>query len=457
MRGLSEKRWRSVTKRRLLAASGLPIGAVFSACSQGGRQASQAAPPQVVACRSRLEFFDPASPGIQRHTSYSAVISSFTATRPGCTIELVFVDSAQRLDKLTAAIAGGVPPALVGLAPGETRRWVAIGVLASVDDLFKRDKFQSADFPVALWKQMSYGGKLWFMPGAQTNPDFVLHWNKVHFSEAGLNPAQGPTTIAELDAMIQQLTRVQGDDYERVGMIPWDLYGHGNTIQAWGYAFGGSFYDEAKDELTFTHPRLVRAVEWYTGWAQRLGIERIARLRQVTLPSGTHFFASGRLSISPITSGQLKASLDYDPTLQVGSGPMPGEAPGKAGTVAIGGWAVAAGAESKQREEAWDFMKYAGASDEGTTIMARTGAIPGWLKSPGLEELARDPLWKAYIDALRRAEFPQLGFYAPGGLDLTPIQDVLDGKRSVVDALQAINSDANARHAQWKSQAQQKR
>jgi len=66
----------------------------------------------------------------------------------------VFVESAQRLDKLTAAIAGGVPPALVGLAPGETPQWVAIGVLASVDDLFKRDKFQSTDFPVALWKRL---------------------------------------------------------------------------------------------------------------------------------------------------------------------------------------------------------------------------------------------------------------------------------------------------------------
>jgi multiple sugar transport system substrate-binding protein len=457
MRSLPEKQSCLVTRRRLLVTGGGLIGTLFGACSRGGSQAGQATVPQIVACRSRLEFFDPASPGIQRHNSYSAVINSFTAARPGCTVELVFVESAQRLDKLTAAIAGGVPPALVGLAPGETRRWVAIGVLASVDDLFKREKFQSTDFPVALWKQMSYGGKLWFMPGAQTNPDFVLFWNTAHFSEAGLNPEQGPTTIAELDTMIQQLTRVQGDDYERVGMIPWDLYGHGNTIQAWGYAFGGSFYDEARDELTFTYPRIIRAVEWYTGWAQWLGLARVAKLRQVTLPSGTHFFASGRLSISPITSGQLKVSLDYDPTLRVGAGVMPGEAPGKAGTVAVGGWAVAAVAESKQREEAWDFMKFAGASDEGTTIMARTGAIPGWLRSPGLEELARDPLWKAYVDALRRAEFPQLGFYAPGGLDLTPIQEVLDGKRSVVDALQAINSDANARHNRWKSQAQQKR
>jgi multiple sugar transport system substrate-binding protein len=171
-----------------------------------------------------------------------------------------------------------------------------------VDDHFKRDKLNKDEFPAALWKQMSYQNKVWFMPGSQTNADFVLHWNKAHFREAGLDPEKGPLTFAELDTMIQKLTREQGGELERVGMQPWDLYGLGNTTQALGYAFGGSFFDEAKDEWTLNHPRVLRAVEWYTGWAKRLGADRANKLRQaVTPPGGVHFFGSGRFSIHTLT------------------------------------------------------------------------------------------------------------------------------------------------------------
>jgi ABC-type glycerol-3-phosphate transport system substrate-binding protein len=260
-------------------------------------------------------------------------------------------------------------------------------------------------------------------------------------------------TIADLDRLIQTLTRDQGDELTQVGMIPWDLYGAANTVQAWGYAFGGSFYDEAKDELTFTHPRILRAVEWYTGWAQRLGVEKVNRARQAqALPAGTHFFASGRFSVHPLTSPNLRGALQHDPTLEIGAGPMPGEAPGKPGSVSIGGQNIAAAAGGTKRAEAWDFMKFVGASDEGTTIIARRAGLPGWLKSPGLAELEKDPLQKAYVDGLRRAQFVQLGFLAPVPIDYAPIQEVIDRKRGARDALEAIQREASQQVRDLKAQ-----
>ncbi len=444
------------SRRTVLTALTAGIYGALSACQPGRVPAGEVPQAQAVTCRSRLELFNAHPAGTPSFLSLQAVIEGFQRSRTQCTVDVVTMPSAELQSKLTAAVAGGVSPALTMMPPGWTKQLASAGLITTVDDLFKRDRLQSSDFPAGLWKQMSWNGKLWFMPATETNADFVLFWNKALFSEANLNPEQGPATIAELDAMIPRLTRVQGDEYERVGMVVWDLYGHGNTIQAWGYAFGGSFYDEAKDELTFTHPRIVRAVEWYTGWAQRLGIERVNRLRQaVGVPTGVHFFASGRFGLHPLVSVHLKSARQHDPSLSLGAGPMPGEPPGKTGAVAVGGWVIAAVAGNKQREEAWDFMKYIGASDEGTTILARMGGIPGWLKSPGLAEIEQDPLMKAYVDALRRAEYAQLGFYVPGGWDSAPIQEILDGKRSVVDALETINRDANSRYAQWKSQARQ--
>jgi ABC-type glycerol-3-phosphate transport system substrate-binding protein len=117
----------------------------------------------------------------------------------------------------------------------------------------------------------------------------------------------------------------------------------------------------------------------------------------------------------------------------------------------MGGWVVGAPAGGKQRDEAWDALKHIGVSDDGTLAIARRGGIPGYLKSPGLTELSKDPLFKQFVEGVRRAEFPQVGFYTPGGWTSAPIQEAIEGKRSVKDALEEVNREANQRHADWKA------
>jgi ABC-type glycerol-3-phosphate transport system substrate-binding protein len=239
-------------------------------------------------------------------------------------------------------------------------------------------------------------------------------------------------------------------------MVPWDLYGHGNTIQAWGRAFGGDFLDPGKDEPTFTHPRVQRAVEFYTGWARRLDAARVIAFRTAVTPQAAqsvHWFGSGRFSLHTLVASAVAGVRQHDPALEIGAGPMPGEAPGKPGTVSVGGWAVGA-VPSPNREAGWEFMRFFGASPEGTLAVARFGDVPGWLKSPGLAELSKDPLSKAFVDGLRRAEFAQLGFHLPGGWDANPIQDIVDGKRGVREVLEEVNAEAGRRHAEWKRQSQ---
>jgi ABC-type glycerol-3-phosphate transport system substrate-binding protein len=431
---------RATARRPLLfSAIGGAGGALVPACAPGGAPSG----PQPATCRSKLEFYTPFAATTVQYQGFQDAITAFGRQRSGCTVEQVPQAGAPAVqEKLTATLAGGTPPALTVMPPGNVTIWSAAGIIAPVDDLFKRDRLNSADFPAPLWTPMSHGGKVWFLP-LFANADFVLHWNQAHFREAGLDPGKGPQTIADLDRMIQQLTREHGGDLARLGMQPWDTYGLGNTIQAWGYAFGGSFYDERRDELTFTHPRVMRAVEWYTGWAQRLGVDRVNQLRRAAAtPAGAHFFATGLVSIAPMTSPNLRATQRHDAQLQIGAGPMPAEAPGTPGTVTVGGQCIAA-VPGSTRAEAWDFMRFIGASEEGTTLVARTAGTPGWLKSPGLNELAADPLQKAYIDGLRRAQSVQLGYYAPFALNLAPIQEVVDGKRAVRDALEAINREAN--------------
>ena len=438
------RRW---TRRRQLGVAG--AGGAWLATACGTQAAPGGGAAAVTACKSRLEMMVAAGPGAARYEAYSDALKTFV--RPNCTVELSVVPSADLLAKVTTAVTAGVPAALTEFPPGALRQWLASSVLAPLDDLFKRDKLSQNDFPPAMWKYMSVDNKVWLLPGAEANADFIIFWNKQHFKEAGLDPDKGPTTIAELDTMAMKLTREQGGALERVSMKPWDVYGIGNSVQGWGYAMGASFYDEKNDMQTFTHPRVQRAVEWMADWSKRLVYDRVQQFQTSVAVQGVPFFGTGRVSIAPLVSVNLRDTLKNDPSMQIGAGPMPGEAPGKPGAVAMGGWVVGALAGGKQRDEAWDALKHIGVSDEGTLAVARRGGIPGYLKSPGLAELAKDPLFKQYVDGVRRAEFVQVGFNTPGGWGSAPIQAAIEGKMTVKEALEEVNRDANQRHADWKA------
>jgi ABC-type glycerol-3-phosphate transport system substrate-binding protein len=314
---------------------------------------------------------------------------------------------------------------------------------------------------------MSYGGKVRALP-FRANPDFVMHWYKPLFQQAGFPVDKGPATIADLDKMIPALTREQDGKLVQVGMQPWDFYSTApsltgsNTLNAWVRAFGGSFYDEQKDVLTFNHPRNIRAVEWFTGWAQRLVASRVAELSTAVTNGNANvpFFVSRKWAMHPLTPSAMQQIKKADPSLVtpefIGAGPMPYEAPGKPGEVTIGGWGVSAVMGSKQVDAAWEFIKYCGASVDGTLIIARTNGLPGWLKSPGLDEIAKDPMQKPYIDGIRRAEFAQYGYYVPVGPSYAPLEEAVAGKRTARDALDAMQREAEVMYDDYKTRFKKK-
>jgi len=405
-------------------------------------------------CRGRVEVWTGGIGGIGGPVM-DKLVADFSARNAGCTV--VSNDQAGDMrTKVTTAVAAGAPPTLFGTSPGSFRTYTDAGLIADVNDFFRRDRLSKDDFPTAFWISMNYGGKVRGMP-FRANPDFVLHWLKPHFQEAGLDPNKGPQTIADLDKMIPMLHRDRGGELERIGMQPWDLYGTGaNTVNAWTRAFGGSFYDEAKDELTFNHPRIQRAVEWYLEWARRLDATRIlAAATAFNATSEAPFVVTRKWSIHPLTPSWLNRIKVADPSLatpeMIGSGPFPYEAPGTPGQVTAGGWGVVMVTGATEREGGWEFMKYMGASDEGTTTVARLTGIPGWLKSPGMVELSKDPIQKAYVDGVRRAQFAQYGFYVPVSVSFAPINEAIAGTRSVRDALDAVHREATTLYTEYKT------
>ena len=178
------------------------------------------------------------------------------------------------LAKLTASIAAGDPPDVVTLF-GST----AIPALANQGGLVALDGIEGADLPsVQAWmdpnvyrlgqyQEQTYGLSYW----AGTN---ALVYNKATFTEAGLDPEVGPATVADLDAMTERLTILDGDGaIQRMGFLTSDLW-------LWGTAFGGRFYDPETNTVTANDPNNVRALEWMQSYPEKYGAAQIATFQE---------------------------------------------------------------------------------------------------------------------------------------------------------------------------------
>jgi multiple sugar transport system substrate-binding protein len=373
----------------------------------------------------------------------------FGATRGRCTVHLTVV-SPWNEETLTAGVAGGSAPPLTLLAPTTVTTWGPQGLLEPLDDVFQRDKLSGNDFVPPVWETMSYQGQVWHLP-LQVDPNFPFFWNKATLRQAGLNPDRAPATVDELDQAAQALNREAGGRWERVGFVPWSWYGTGNSVVTAAYSFGGSFYDRDRDRATFNHPQVVKAVEWMAGWAQRLDVDRITQLLSGT--NVVRLLAAGKVAFHPMVSVDLPAARRENAGVELGSGPLPGSPPGQAGAVWTGGWHAAAVSGSKRKEEAWELLRWLGASNEGTLSVARNmGGLPGYVKSPGLDLLAKDADTAAHVDALRRARFPHPGFYLPVAVDYAPVADALSGKRSAQAVLDEMTEQTQLKLEQHRAQ-----
>jgi multiple sugar transport system substrate-binding protein len=428
------------------AAGGLAAGAgllLAGACGIGGAGGRTAgAPAKAVACTGPLDVVSPWGPGSTTGDGLTQFGQDFAAAHAGCTARLLFVSDNNTviMEKLVAAIAGGDPPPVTLVPAQQTPLWISKGVVQPLDAYAKRDGVAKDQFVEGYWPQMVVGGKLWRLP---FNIDVNFPWfvNKKLFRAAGLNPDRGPATIQEVDELANKLTRGGPGAHEQLGLVPWQLYGPGNSSQSWAYAFGGEFYDVEKDRIIANHPKTVEAFEWMAGWARRLGGYDEVEAELQAMGGWGPAFGTGRLAMATQTSDGLGGSLRTYPDLEV-TGSLfpggPGVKPGEATWLSGRGVGIVAG--TKDPEAAWAFVKWAGATDEGTlAAVSRIKATPGLKASPGLAVLEKDPLFKPFVDALRAARHNPPGALIPvglwGGNRGSWFVELLQGRRPVRETL----------------------
>ncbi len=315
--------------------------------------------------------------------------------------------------KVLAATAGGNPPDLAGLWASNVVPFAERRALSPLDEHIAASGLPADHWLTVYADLCRHAGHTWAVP---TTPSATaLYWNKALFRAAGLDPERPPTTIAELDAMAERLTRTDvGGNITQMGFLP-----NEPDWFVWSYPlwFGGTLFDGR--EITATHANNAAALEWIQSYPRRYQTARIKRFT-----SGFGNFSSPQ---NPFFAGKIAMVLhgvwlhsyirQYAPGMDYGVAPWPKTPNGPAKfTIADCDVAVIpAGVPPQRRAAAWQFLAFL-SSQKGMEILCL-----GQQKNTPLTKVSEQfrsnhphPYIDVFIDLSRSpaaTHFPRIGMW----------------------------------------------
>ncbi len=370
---------------------------------------------------------------------FDRVVAEFNRTHKRIQVKSLFTpNDLSNNQKFFTSVAAGKPPDVIFVDGPQVAEWAERGALTPLDSHLRRAGIRPDDYFVPCWKQNEYKGHVWAMTYC-ADPNFGFVWNKQVFRDAGLDPDRPPETIAELDRLSDAITRREGGKLTRIGIIPWAQYGSSNSLFTWGWAFGGSFYDEKRQKVTANDPRIVKALEWMCSYAKRYDINKVASLQAGFQPGAQNPFYVGQMGLQCLHISGIAEIERFAPELDYGVGFIPSPPDGEVHSSWVGGWCMALPRGSRNTKLGWELIRWLCATDEGTTAAGReSGLFPGYRKSSYLQ-ITRDK--KNYGSFLRileecrhqRPVMPAQGFYM-GALNRA-VDNALYGKMTPKAAL----------------------
>ena len=201
----------------------------------------------------------------------------------------------------------------------------------------------------------------------------VMVWNKNLYKEAGLDPEQGPKSIAEFTEQAKKVAALNKDGVagsylagQSGGALVFDLF-----PSVW--ADGESVMNKDGSEATLDNDSMKGVLDAYKELANTtngLG----AGSKEETGATWTAPFANGKIGVMPYPNTSTTALFDAekDGGFEVGVAPIPGTKEGKTSTF-LGGDAMGISKDSKHVAQAWNFLYWLMQSDAQKEVFADRG------------------------------------------------------------------------------------
>ncbi|MDO8589419.1 MAG: ABC transporter substrate-binding protein [Armatimonadota bacterium] len=339
--------------------------------------------------------------GVQKER-FDRVVKAFNKSHSRIHVRSVFTpNDLANNQKFYTAVAAGKPPDCVFVDGQQTAAWAEQGALESLDARLNRADIKRGDYFAPCWDQNLYGGRVWALTYC-ADPNFAFLWNKKVFREAGLDPEKPPSTIAELDRYNDRITKIERGKIVRMGVIPWAQYGGANSVFTWGWAFGGDFYNGKISKVTANDPRVVKALEWISGYAKKYDVTKVGSFVSGFGSREQNPLYTGQVAMACVHIASLEEMKQYAPNLDYGLGFIPAPLDGEQHSSWVGGWCLAIPKGSRHPDAAWEFIKWACRDPNGTQAAGRIqGLFPGYVHSPYFDEVRNKPGYGQFLQILK--------------------------------------------------------
>lgn len=174
----------------------------------------------------------------------------FQAKYPGVEIVITPVGWNDATEKLTIAIAAGVPPDIVTTGGTTVISYVPRGMLLPLDRFLEQWENYDRVYPGA-WENARWEGKTYSVPF--TVDLRLTAYHKDVFLEVGLDPERPPQSWEELETAVRLTTKIDGDTVVRRGVAFSTAMGDAGLAQRFGHlviqAGGRLISDDARTPL----------------------------------------------------------------------------------------------------------------------------------------------------------------------------------------------------------------
>lgn len=313
----------------------------------------------------------------------------------------------------TAAVAAGsgMPDVLVSDRP-KLPQDAANQIYTDLQEWATRDNVTGDQFWPFTWQQTLYQDHTYGIP-FETDVR-VLFYNKVAFTEAGLDPANPPKTWAELEAAADKLDKKNADgSLARIAFFP--LQGNASP-EILGYTNG---VDWVKDDgtLEINTPEAAETLDWVKKWVDRYGgWETIQAFRAGFQSAPNDAFMSGKVAMIVDVNGYASQLNFYNPQVEKGDGSGRtrldwgvSDIPyNKEKASYSGGFSFSIPRGADGAEAAWEFIKCATGKEGAASWSRDTYAMAANLEAANDPVLGSDPIWKFFLSAM---EYSRSGNY----------------------------------------------
>jgi sn-glycerol 3-phosphate transport system substrate-binding protein len=313
---------------------------------------------------TKIDFFFPVPVEGKLAQEMTRMVKVYNAAQPDVQVTAVYTGSYDETKlKAQAAAKAGKPPAVVLMSANFILDLTIDNSIASLEPMLKawnttREQYL-ADYWPALRGNAVVNGELYAVPFQNSTP--LLYYNADQFKEAGLDPQRPPRNWTELLAYAKKLTRRNGDQVERYGLMMPSGYDYlGWLVSTFAMANGGQYYNpDFGGEVYYDDPSTLGAVRFWDDLVHKSKVMPTGVNEAGTV--STAFFA-GQAAMVVLSTGSLSfirdnAKFKYDVAF------VPGQL---RYAVPIGGGSLVVfrGLTPEQEKAAWAFVAWMTAPEQ---------------------------------------------------------------------------------------------